>query len=100
MVTVRSAVVPEAFQAGAGEHAAHRAVAGLGNQATTRPANVRKVGLVKHDRNTANRSASDAGTVSSGSIDGSLSRGWYRNRRCFPHDIPRSTTTDSRRVVS
>jgi hypothetical protein len=32
------------------------------------------------------------GTVAPESIDGSLSRGWYRNRRCFPLHTSRSTT--------
>src|SRR6185503_3789547 len=58
---------------------------------TTSPMKVWNVGAVKHGRNTARRPASEDGTVVPGSIDGSLSRGWYRNRRCFPLQTPRST---------
>src|SRR5919112_2923789 len=54
--------------------------------------NVRKVGAVKHGRNTLKRSASEHGSVALGSIDGSLSPEWYRNRRCFPLHHPRRST--------
>jgi len=55
---------------------------------------------VKHGRNTARRSASERGTVAPGSFDGSLSRGWYRHRRCFPPHLPRSVTRHPRRVAT
>src|SRR3954466_6997934 len=54
--------------------------------------NVRRVEAVKEGRNTASRSASERGTVAPGSIDGSLSRGWCRHRRCFLLHPPRSRT--------
>jgi hypothetical protein len=41
------------------------------------------------------QSASERGTVAPGSIDGSLSRGWCRHRRCFPLHPPRSWTSPS-----
>src|SRR5882757_4840651 len=62
---------------------------------TTRAVNVRNVGVVKQDRNTV----SEAGTVSSGSIDGSLSRRWCRHHRCLPHETPRSTRRAGRHVT-
>ena len=58
----------------------------------THTMNVRRDGAVKQGRNTASRSASVHGTVTPGSIDGSLSPEWYRHRRCFPLHPPRSVT--------
>jgi hypothetical protein len=62
---------------------------------TTSPTKVWNVGAVKHGRNTARRPASEHGAVGPGGIDGSLSRGWWRNRRCFPLHTPRSTNHPS-----
>jgi hypothetical protein len=62
---------------------------------TSRPTKVGNVGAVKHGRNTARRPASDHGTVAPGSIDGPLSRGWYRSGRCCPPHTPRSTNHSS-----
>ena len=59
---------------------------------TTRRRNVRNVGNVKH----GNRLANKADTVRSGRRRITLvSRGWYRNRRCFPLHTPRSTSRAS-----
>src|SRR6266487_2900393 len=66
---------------------------------TTMALNVVNVGVVKQDRKTANRSANEPCTVVSGSIEGPLSRGWCKHRRCFPHS-PRTHTLNRRRVAN
>jgi hypothetical protein len=62
--------------------------------------NVRKVGAVKHGRNTEKRSASEHGSVASGSIDGSLSPEWYRNRQASPFTIHDDQPDRHRRVAA
>src|SRR3954464_11458315 len=61
--------------------------------------NVANVGAVKQDRKAISRPAGELGMVASGSIDGPLSRGWNKHRRCFPH-LSRSSAHRLRRVVN
>jgi hypothetical protein len=97
--SVRAAVMPELLQAGAGEHPAHRSAASLTDQTNDEADERAEGGAVKQGRNTATRSVNEHGTVAPGSIDGSLSRGWCRRRRCSPLTLQDHGPCHHRRVA-
>ena len=93
--SVRAAVMPQLLQTGSDQHSTHRSTASLSDQTNNQPDERREGRSGKARPEHGQRPANEDGTVAPGSIDGSLSRGWCRNRRCFPLHPPRSRTSPS-----